>query len=155
MHWWHYWNMVSEATCLRKTDQYFGVAIVLIFTKTTLTLTHWGRDKMATCFQTTFWNGFSWMKICGFCLAFHWRLFLMFELIIFQHWLRLWPGADQASSHHLNQWWLIYCRIYASLGLNELTHIHTCEHIKFFAIVRARCEAYRHADTDQLVLDHL
>ena len=27
-----------------------------------------------------------------------------------------WP----APSHYLNQWWLVYWRIYASLGLNEL-----------------------------------
>ena len=26
----------------------------------------------------------------------------------------------QATSHYLNQWWLIYWRIYASLGLNDL-----------------------------------
>ena len=25
-------------------------------------LTHWGRDKMADIFQTTFWNAFSWTK---------------------------------------------------------------------------------------------
>ena len=31
------------------------------------------------------------------------------------------PGAVQATSHYLNQWWLGYRRIYASLGLNELT----------------------------------
>ena len=29
--------------------------------------------------------------------------------------------AWTAPSHYLNQWWLIYRRIYASLGLNELT----------------------------------
>ena len=29
-------------------------------------LTHWGRDKMAGIFQTTFWNQFSWMKMCKF-----------------------------------------------------------------------------------------
>ena len=51
-------------------------------------LTHWGWDKMATIFQTTFWNGFSWMKISEFRLISHWSLFLRFELIIFQHWLR-------------------------------------------------------------------
>ena len=26
----------------------------------------------------------------------------------------------QATSHYLNQWWLVYRRIYASLGLNEI-----------------------------------
>ena len=33
-----------------------------------------------------------------------------------------WLDADQATSHYLKQWWLGYRRIYASLGLNELTH---------------------------------
>ena len=31
-------------------------------------LTHWGPDKMAAIFQTTFSNGFSWMKIFEFQL---------------------------------------------------------------------------------------
>ena len=42
------------------------------------------------------------------------------QLTIFQHWFRWWLGADQATSHYLNQLWLDYRRIYASLGLNEL-----------------------------------
>ena len=33
----------------------------------------------------------------------------------------LWLGAVQALSHYLNQWWLVYRRIYASLALNELS----------------------------------
>ena len=32
----------------------------------------------------------------------------------------IWLGADQATSHYLNQYWLDHWRIYASLGLNEL-----------------------------------
>ena len=36
----------------------------------------------------------------------------------------------QATSHYLNQWWFVYRRIYASLGLTELTHwdwvMHVC-----------------------------
>ena len=32
-----------------------------------------------------------------------------------------WLGTDQATSHYLNQWWLGYWLIYASLVLNELT----------------------------------
>ena len=47
-------------------------------------LTHWGRDKMAAIFQTTFSNGFSWMKIYEFRLTFHWSLFLGVQLTIFQ-----------------------------------------------------------------------
>ena len=56
-----------------------------------------------------------------FCLGFHWNLLLRFKWTIFHHWFRKWLGADQATSHYLNQWWLIYWRIYTSLGLNELT----------------------------------
>ena len=85
-------------------------------------LTHWGRDKMAAIFQTTFSNGFSWMKIYEFWLTFHWSLFLGLQLTIFHHWFRKWLGADQATSHDLNQWWLDYRRIYVSLGLNELIY---------------------------------
>ena len=55
-----------------------------------------------------------------FRLGFHWSSFRRFELTIFQHWFRSWLGADQAASHYLNHWWLVYWRIYASLGLNEL-----------------------------------
>ena len=36
------------------------------------------------------------------------------------------------DNHYLNQWWLVYWRIYASLGLNELTsHISKVSVIKF------------------------
>ena len=85
-------------------------------------LTHWGRDKMAAVSQTMFSNIFSWMKMYEFRLKFHWSLFLRFQLTIFKHWFRYWLGAVQATSHYLNQWWLVYWRIYASLGLNELMH---------------------------------
>ena len=83
-------------------------------------LTHWGRDKMAVVSQTTLSNAFSWMKMLEFRWRFHWSLFLRVQLTIFQHWFRYWLGAGQATSHYLNQWWLFYWRIYASLGLNEL-----------------------------------
>ena len=51
-------------------------------------LTHWGRDKMADIFQTTFSSAFSWMKMFEFRLKFHWSLFLRVQLTIFQHWFR-------------------------------------------------------------------
>ena len=51
-------------------------------------LTHWGRDKMAAIFQTTFSNAFSWMKIHEFPLRFHWNLFPRVQLTKFQHWVR-------------------------------------------------------------------
>ena len=80
-------------------------------------LTHWGRDKMAAISQTTHTNAFSWIKMLEIWLIFHWSLFLMVKSTILHHWFWKWLGADQATSHYLNQW----C-IYASLGLNELTH---------------------------------
>ena len=48
------------------------------------------------------------------------NLFLGFDLTIFQHWFRSWLNADQATSYYLNQWWLLYWRIYTSLNLNEM-----------------------------------
>ena len=50
--------------------------------------THWGRDIMAAIFQTTFSNGFSWMKMFEFRLKFHWSLFLRVQLRISQHWFK-------------------------------------------------------------------
>ena len=50
--------------------------------------THWGRDKMAAVFQTTFSNGFSLMKMYEIQLTFHWSLFLWVQLTIFQQWFR-------------------------------------------------------------------
>ena len=50
-------------------------------------LTFWGRDKMGAIFQTTFWNGFSWIKMYEF--RFKFQLILLQEngqLTIFQHW---------------------------------------------------------------------
>ena len=105
-------------TLLFKKMQFENVACHFISASM---LTHLGRDKMAAVSQT-FSNAFSWMKMYEFRLKFHWSLFLRFQLTIFQHWFRYWFGAVQATSHYLNQWWLIYWCIYASLGLNELTH---------------------------------
>ena len=67
-------------------------------------------------------NGFSWMKMYEFRCKFHWSLFLGVQLAIFQHWFRWWLGADQATSHYLNWWWLVSSHIYASFGLNESNH---------------------------------
>ena len=51
-----------------------------------VSLTHWGRDKMAAISQTTLSIAFSWMKILEFRLNFHWSLFLRVQLTIFHHW---------------------------------------------------------------------
>ena len=84
-------------------------------------LTYWGRKKMAAICQTTFSNAFSWMRMYEFRLKFHWNLFHRVQLTISQHWFRWWLGAGQATSQCLNQCWLVYWCINASLGLNVLT----------------------------------
>ena len=45
------------------------------------------------------------------------------HLTILQHWLRLCLGANQATSPYLNQCWLIYWHIYASLGPNVISMV--------------------------------
>ena len=78
---------------------------------------------MAAIFQTTLLIAFSWMNMCEFWLRFHWSLFLRVKLTILQHWFRQWLGAVQATSHCLNQWWLVtdaYMRHSASMSLIKL-----------------------------------
>ena len=85
-----------------------------------LTLTHWGGDKMATIFQTTFSNALASTELHEVRLKFQWSVFLSVQLTLFHHWFRQWLVPNQATSHFLNQWWLFYGGIYASLSLNEL-----------------------------------
>ena len=61
----------------------------------------------------------------------HWSLFPRVQLTIFQHWFRSWLGTDQAISHYLKQWWLVYWRIYASLGFSELTDGKRKQYFRF------------------------
>ena len=89
-------------------------------------LTHWGRDKMADVFQTTFSNGFSYMKIYEFRLIF---LFIprgpfnnIPALIQIMAWRR--PGGKPLSE----QWWIVYWRIYAPLRRNEFNTSRSTRH---------------------------
>ena len=144
-HWFRYWLGTAQATshCLIRrwlcwfTDLYVSLglielkhqwydSLVIIEIRTDLhisgswrCLPYWGRDKMDAILQETFSNAFSWMKMLEFRVKFHWILLLSFKLTIFQHWFRYWLAADQAASHYLNQRWLDYQSIYASLCLNE------------------------------------
>ena len=54
-----------------------SVCIAMLHWNNTITkaLTHWGRDKMAAIFQTTFSNAFSLTKIYEIRIKFHWSLF--------------------------------------------------------------------------------
>ena len=83
-------------------------------------------DTDSIHFICQFSNAFSWMKFFKFRLRCHWSLFPRVQLTIFQHWFRSWLGAVQATSHYLIQWWLVYRRIYASLGLNAFRTNDTC-----------------------------
>ena len=67
--------------------------------------THLPLDKMATILLTTFSNTFIWMKSVRLRFEFHWSLFPRVQLTISQHWFRKWLGAEQATSHYLNQCW--------------------------------------------------
>ena len=100
----------------REKSSFNRVPKILFSWKAYTGLTYWGRDKMVTIFQVTF----CWMKTVEFLLIFHWSLFPRVQFTIFQHWLRWWLGTIQVTSHHLNQRWLVYWCIYASLGLNGL-----------------------------------
>ena len=85
----------------------------------TLFLTHWSWDKMDTIFQTRFSTAFSWMKMFKFRWIFDGYLFRRVQLTTYQHWYRKWRVAVQAKRQYLNQWCLVYWRLYVSLGLNE------------------------------------
>ena len=92
----------------------------------------WGRDKLDAISQTTFSSAFSSLKMFGFQLKFHWSFFLWLQLTIFQQLFSYRLGAVQTTSHYLNQWWLDYRRIYASLGLNELKKVQQENKLLYF-----------------------
>ena len=83
-------------------------------------LTQWCWDKIL---QTTFSKAVSWMKMQKFRLKFQWIFFLRTQLTIFWRWFKQWLGAQEATSHYLNQRWSDYWCIYASLSLNEFKSI--------------------------------
>ena len=104
------------------------IGYILIFTHI-LRLRQDGRHVSRRHFQMH-------LKIVGFWLNFHWNIFARVQLTIIQHRVRLWLGAQQATSHYLNQWWSVYWRIYASLGLNEL---RASEQNKYNKIIDLTC----------------
>ena len=78
-------------------------------------LTHWGRDKMAAIFLTTFSDAFSWMKMFKFRLRCHWSLFPRVQLTISQ-WVKQWCAIHQCIS--LND--LIHWGLVIYVFINEL-----------------------------------
>ena len=90
-----------------------------------------GRHFADDTFKSIFMNENDWIKI----KISSW--FPRVQLTIFQHWFRYWLGADQATSHYLKQWWLDCWRIYASLGLDELSHTVNDLQSRYFYWTRA------------------
>ena len=67
--------------------------------------TIWILDKMVAILQTIFYNSVSCIKIVVFWFKCVGSLFPRLHLTIFQHWFGWWLGADQVTSHYMNQWW--------------------------------------------------
>ena len=83
-------------------------------------LAHWSRDEMDNISQSTFYNVFFSINLFEFRINVHWRMFIRAQITVFQHWLRKWVGAVQATNHYLNQWCLVYRCIYASLDTKRV-----------------------------------
>ena len=102
-------------------------------------LTHWGRDKIAAISQTAFSNAISSIKISNSRLSLHWRLFLSFQLTMFQNLAQImvWcPVNDKPLSgslmlnvlmhiclnnHNENAWLLLYILFPVSNNLDVKT----------------------------------
>ena len=80
------WQALHVSVCNGHVNSLTSIHTAGLYCKARSLLTHWGRDKMAAIFQTTFSDAFSWIKIYELRLIFHWVLFLRVQLTIFQHW---------------------------------------------------------------------
>ena len=63
----------------------------------------WVRDKTAANLQMPFENALLWMKSFVLWLNFHLSLFLVFQITVRKHWVRLWLGTEQVTSHCMKQ----------------------------------------------------
>ena len=82
-------------------------------------ITNWGQDKVPAILQTTF------------SIAFHFDEYILMSLDISLKFVPRGPIDNtlwlvQATSHYLNQWWLVYWRLYASRGLTGLNETVYC-----------------------------
>ena len=86
---------------------------------------------MSAISHTTFSNAFAWMKCFVFLFKFHWSLLLWVQSTISQHWFKQWLGADQATSHYLNQCWpSSQAHICGTRGIWVKDHIPVTDFIK-------------------------
>ena len=82
--------------------------------------THWGREQIDAMSQTTFSNAFFENGNEWILLRISLRFVSKGPINNIPSLVQTMAWRGQATIHCLNQWWLIYWRIYASLGLNEL-----------------------------------
>ena len=94
--WINDWVNNREAGDLRRHLDHYDVSVM----ENVLIITLIPRQDRRRHFQTHFLR-----KCFEFLLIFHWSLFPRVQLTIYQRWFRSWLGADQVTSHHLNQWW--------------------------------------------------
>ena len=98
--------------------------LYMIWPEMVNTLRQNGHHYTDDIFKYSFLNKNVWISI---------KILLMFVpwgRMTFQHRFKKWLGTHWATNHYLNQWWLVYWRIYASLDLNELTseNTYSCAH---------------------------
>ena len=109
---WLFWEwFVTEGTKLQYND--------IMWRRGTHDYIAFRTEKYIRVMTIVYWPPISWQ---------HWSLFPRVQLAISRYWFRYWLGADRATSHVLNQWWLVHWRIYASLGLNDLQLCRTFEY---------------------------
>ena len=72
------------------------------------------------------------------------------KLAIFHHWFGWGLGAVQATSHYLNQWRLVYRRIYASLSLNELRE----DYKRLYIYIYINCPTRTNKSKSLITLDN-
>ena len=83
-------------------------------------LTHWGLDKVADIFQTIFSSAFSLIKMYFVTIKFSLILVASGPINNTSALVKIMAWRRPCDSRYLNQWWLIYRRIYVSFGPNEL-----------------------------------
>ena len=112
----------GEAGDLRRHRGHYDVIVMTVAHNA---LTYWGHDKMDAISQTAFYNAFflnknMWISITSkISLKFVPRdpvnsIPALVQIMAWRH---------KARSHYLTQWWSVYWRMYASLGLNELIDV--------------------------------
>ena len=105
------------------TCHHLSVTWILNTLRPTQNCRHFADD----IFKYIFLNDNVWISL-KISLIFVLRL----KLPILQHRFRSWLGTDQATSHYLNQFWLVYWCMYVSFSLNELNKSYLILKLKWW-----------------------